>query len=302
MVKKKRELQIPLEEILAYRKGKYGKVFRIKIAHYDPMWISAQKLSKGAADSHLIGCPLPKKSYVVLPRSYSEPPRKTKSKSITNFFAKRGPPKESEDESESHPPEKKRSRSDGDVTKTKDNGKKKRQMTKGLVEGWCGRSRVYIKTFNDILDRKIKSDLVKLINEAKEELKPNKECNHLFSSEKFLTGDIVKHNMEYINCVHATNSGEIRCEVCDENIKVSRVSRVINHCFHKNHVQKLKIKQAEKSNSQQRGNLKTFTKEGQNEKTITRRVQNFVAQQIALKGLPFTAGGCKKYLLSKKNG
>ena len=33
-----------------------------------------------------------------------------------------------------------------------------------------------------------------------------------------------------------------------------------------------------------------FTKEGQNAETIVHRVQKCVDQQIALKGLPFTAG------------
>ena len=299
MPKKTPELQIPLEGSLDYKEGKHGKIFRIQIAHYNPMWIPVQKLSKGSAESHLIGSPLPKKSYAVLARSYSKPPLKMKTKSITNFFGKRGQPKVTEDESDP-PPEKKRSRSDGDVAKTKeikDTPKKKRNISKMLTEAWCGRSRVYIKKFNVILDRKILSDLVKLLNEAKEELKPNKECDHLFSSEKFLTGTIVKHNEKNINCLRTTTTpGGIRCEVCDESFKVSRQSRAINHCFHKTHIEKLKIKQAEKSNLQQKGGMETFTKEGNNEKTITRRVQNFVAQQIALKGLPFTADECNKLL------
>ena len=42
--------------------------------------------------------------------------------------------------------------------------------------------------------------------------------------------------------------------------------------------------------------MENFAAEGHNEKTIVRRVQNFVAQQVALKGLPFTAGVFNKYL------
>ena len=63
---------------------------------------------------------------------------------------------------------------------------------------------------------------------------------------------------------------------------------MINHCFHKTHVKNLKKKQVD--NSQERENLEDYTKEGQNEATIVHRVQKFVDQQIALKGLPFSAG------------
>ena len=90
-----------------------------------------------------------------------------------------------------------------------------------LMEGWCAQSRCYIKKFNAILDLKNKSELVKVINDAKEELQPNKECDHLFSSEKFLTKTIIKHKKENINCLCvAETPGEIRCEVCDESFKV----------------------------------------------------------------------------------
>ena len=112
------------------------------------------------------------------------------------------------------------------------------------MEGWCGQSRAYIKKFNNILDMKKKSELLNLIQEAMEELKPNKECSHLFSSEKFLTGTIVKHNKQNINCLRAGKTrGEIMCAVCDETFKSSRACRVINHCFNKTHVEKLKKKQ-----------------------------------------------------------
>ena len=160
-----------------------------------------------------------------------------------------------------------------------------------LMEGWCGQSRSYIKKFNAILDLEKKSELLKVIHEAKEELKPNKECDHLFQSEKFNTGVIIKHNKEHIHCLSSTDThGVIRCTVCEDTFKASRACRVINHCFHKTHTLKLKKKQTD--NSQQRTNLQDYTKEGDNESTIVRRVQQFVAQQIALKGLPFTAGIC----------
>ena len=159
------------------------------------------------------------------------------------------------------------------------------------MEGWCGQSRYYIKKFNAILDLEKKSELLKVIHEAKEELKPNKECDHLFQSEKFNTGVIVKHNKEHIHCLSSTDTpGEIMCTVCEDTFKASRACRVINHCFHKTHTLKLKKKQTD--NSGQRTNLQDYTKEGDNESTIVRRVQQFVAQQIALKGLPFTAGIC----------
>ena len=282
MPAKKPELQIPLEKIVSHKKGKHGKVFSIKIAHYKPMWVPEQKLSKGASMSYLSGSALPKGAYVVLARSYMNPPEKTKS--INSFFSKRGPPPALET------PLKKKSRSDEvDSTPEPVKKKKKRVISELLMEGWCGQSRAYIKKFNNILDMKKKSELLNLIQEAMEELKPNKECSHLFSSEKFLTGTIVKHNKQNINCLRAGKTrGEIMCAVCDETFKSSRACRVINHCFNKTHVEKLKKKQA--NDDKEKGRMEDFTKEGEKEKTITRRVQNFVAQQIALKGLPFSAG------------
>ena len=280
---KKAELQVPLEEIIDDKDGKHGKIFLIKIAYYKPKWVPETKLSQGAANSYLNGDPLPKKAHVVLPRRYNEPPGKTKVKTISSFFGKRTIPDDTTDA-----PAKKKSRSDGNTTKIKKK-KKKRVMTKLLMESWCGQSRGYIKKFNSILDVKDKSELLKMINEAAVVLKPNQESAHLFSSEKFLTGSIIKHKKENIHCLRVTETpGTIRCDVCEEIFKASRVCRVINHCFHKTHVIKLKRKQDDIS--QQKGNLETFTKEGHNETTIVSRVQNFVAQQIALKGLPFTAG------------
>ena len=240
MPEKKPELQVPLEDILDHKEGKYGKVFYIKVAHYNPMWVPAQKLSKGAANSHLIGAPLPKKAFVVLARRYSKPPLKMDTMSISTFFSgKRGPSKVSQEEFNT--PVKKKSRSDGDTKKTKKN---KRVITKQLIEGWCGQSRAYIKRFNSILNVQKKSDYVKLIKEAQETLKPNKESLHLFSSEKFLTGKIIKHNKENINCLSCSTktTGEIRCEVCDESFKVSHVCRVINHCFSQDTCQKTERK------------------------------------------------------------
>ena len=83
MPDKQAELQIALEEILDCKKAKHGYVFQIKIAHYTPMWVPEQKLSKGAAMSHITGCPLPTRAYVVLARSYSNPPVKKKMKSMS---------------------------------------------------------------------------------------------------------------------------------------------------------------------------------------------------------------------------
>ena len=150
-------------------------------------------------------------------------------------------------------------------------------------------SRAYIKTFNIILDTKNKSELVKVIREAKEELKSNKECDHLFVSEKILTGTIIKHKKDNINCLRPSKTpNQIRCDVCDESFEFSRGCRAILHCFHKSHVTNLKKKQSD--NSQERGQMENFTKDGHNEENIVSCVQKFVAQQIALKVLPFNAG------------
>ena len=297
MPSKKAELQIPLKEILDHKEGKHGKMFKIKIAHYKAKWVSEIKLSPGAAKSYLMKSPLPKRAWVLLARRYIKAPVKTNTKNIRSFFGKRAPSKDDESET----PEKKKSRSVNETTTktTKTNTTptkknitptKKRGKSKMLLEGWCGQSRVYIKRFNTILDTKDKSELFKLINEAKELLNPNQECDHLFTSEKFLTGDIIKHNKDNINCLSAseTTLNKIRCDVCDDSFEFSRGCRAILHCFNKTHVANLKKKQAD--NSQERELVENFTQDGHNEENIVRCVQNFVAQQIALKGLPFTAG------------
>ena len=296
MPDKKSELQIPLQEILDTKKGKHGIIFQIKIAHYKPMWVSEMKLSNDVRMSYANGCPLPKHAFVKLARRYAKPPVKEKTRSIRFFFGKRGPPTNNDVESAMN---NKKSRTEGDGTTTKKKKKKVRTLRPMLVEAWCGQARAYIRKFNDIVDLKNKSELLKVINETKKELKPNKECDHLFQSEKFQTGVIIKHNKEHIHCLSSTkNPGEISCAVCEETFKASRVSRVINHCFHKTHIQKLKKKQVD--NSQQRQNLHQYTNEGHNETTIVRRVQSFVAQQIALKGLPFTAGMCITIIRKKR--
>ena len=64
------------------------------------------------------------------------------------------------------------------------NTKEIRTIIRNKLEDWCGRSRVYIKKFNSIVDLKNKSELVKMINEAKEKLQSNKECTHVFQSDK----------------------------------------------------------------------------------------------------------------------
>ena len=87
MPKKKPELQIPLEEVLDSKKGKHGTVFQIKIAHYKPMWVPEMKLSTEALQSYVTGCPLPKKAYVVLERSYAKAPVKQNMRSM-NFFSR----------------------------------------------------------------------------------------------------------------------------------------------------------------------------------------------------------------------
>ena len=129
-----------------------------------------------------------------------------------------------------------------------------------------------------------------MIKQAQDELEPNKECVHLFSSDKFLSGIIVKHNKDNIHCLQPseTCAGKIRCDVCNESFNFSRGCRAILHCFHKTHVSNLKKKQADQS--QERGRMEDFTKEGRKEENIVACVQKCVAQQIALKGLPFTAG------------
>ena len=248
MMKQKPELQIPPQKVLSSKKGKHGVLFQIKIAHYKPMWVPEMKLSKVALQSFVTGSPLPKKTYVVLERSYAKAPVKHNMKNINSFFnRKRGPPTNDESptneelEGESSTNKKSRSEDDGTTNKRK---KKKKSLKPMLVEGRCAQSRVYIKKFNVILDLKNKSELVQVIREAKDELKPNKECAHLFQTEKFQQGIIIKHNKEHINCLSAAvTSGEIRCMVCEETFKASRSCRVINHCFYKTHVNNLKKKQ-----------------------------------------------------------
>ena len=283
---KKSELQIPLQEILEHKQGKHGKQFKVRIAYYSPRWVPELKLSPGAAKAYLMESPLPKKSWVLMHRRFSKPPEKRKSKDIGSFFGKRGP---SQDD-ESSTPEKKKSRSDGDTTTKTPTPKKKQVRTERQLGGWCAESRKYIKTFNSILDTKDKSELVKVIKQAQDELEPNKECVHLFSSDKFLSGIIVKHNKDNIHCLQPseTCAGKIRCDVCNESFNFSRGCRAILHCFHKTHVSNLKKKQADQS--QERGRMEDFTKEGRKEENIVACVQKCVAQQIALKGLPFTAG------------
>ena len=307
MPDKKVELQVTLEAILDKKKGKHGNLFQIKIKHYKPMWVSDQKVSKEAVAAYLSGSRgVPKNSYVVLARRYAKPPVDTKMKSIHSFFGKRSPPKTS-----AGSPEKKRSRNDVGKTGTETERtsamlmaareyiseqtsktgtkSKKRRVSEMLMAGWCGKARSYIKKFNTILDLKNKTELAQVINKAKKELEPNKECLHLFRSENFQTGTFIKHHKEYIHCLYATETtGEISCAVCEQNFKFSRACRVINHCFHKSHIANLKAKQDD--NLQQRRDLDEFTKAGRKEETIVRRVQKCVAQQIALKGLPFTAG------------
>ena len=287
---KKSELQIPLQEILEHKEGKHGKQFKIQIAHYPPKWVPELKLSPGAAKSHLMGSPLPKRAWVLMHRRFSKAPQKRKTKDIGSFFGKRGP---SQDD-ESWTPEKKKSRSDGDTTTKTPTPKKNQFRTERQLEGWCAQSRKYIKTFNSILDTKDKSELVKVINQSKDELNPNQECLHLFASDKFLSGTIIKHNKDNICCLQPSKTpNKIRCDVCDESFEFSRGCRAILHCFHKTHVTNLKKKQADQS--QERERMEDFTTEGRNEENIVACVQKCVAQQIALKGLPFTAGVCNKH-------
>ena len=289
MPNKKPELQIPLQKILDHQDGNHGKRFQIKIAHYPPRWVPELKLSPGAVNSHLMGSPLPKRAWVLMHRRFSKAPEKRKTKDIGSFFGKRGP---SQDD-ESCTPEKKKSRSDGDTTTKTPTPPKKQVRTERQLGGWCIESRKYIKTFNSILDTKDKTDLVKVINQCKDELKPNQECVHLFASDKFLSGTIIKHNKDNICCLQPSKTpNQIRCDVCDESFEFSRGVRAILHCFHKTHVTKLKKKQADQS--KQRGRMEDFTKAGRNEENIVACVQKCVAQQIALKGLPFTAGVCNK--------
>ena len=298
MPDKQAELQVPLEKILDSKKGKHGHVFLIKISHYKPMWVPEKKLSIGAATSHLNGSALPPKAYVVLARRYAKPPVKRTMKSMFSYFGnnsgKRGSPTTLHDETES--PEKKKSRTGGDETK---NTSPIESKIINRLEAWCGQARIYIRKFNAIVDLKNKSELVKMINEAKEELQPNKECIHLFQSAKFQCGSIIKHNKEHINCLSSCQTtGKISCAVCEETYKFSRACRVINHCFHKTHIHNLKKKQVDTSH--QRATLQKYAKDGYNETCIVRLVQNCVAQQIALKGLPFTAGMCVSHIQKKR--
>ena len=278
MSKKRPELKIPLQKILEHKEGKHGKQFKIQILHYSPMWVPEVKLSPGAAKSYLMGSPLPQRSWVLMDRKFSKPPQKRKMRDIGAFFG-----------SGYYTPEKKKSRSDGDTMTKTPIPKKKQVRTERQFGGWCVQSRKYINTFNSILDVKDKSELVKGINQAKDELSPNQECVHLFSSDKFLSGTIIKHNKDNIACLHPSKTpNKIRCDVCDESFEFSRGCRAILHCFHKTHVTNLKKKQTDQS--QERGRMEDFTKSGRNEENIVTCVQKCVAQQIVLKGLPFTAG------------
>ena len=135
MVKKKTELQIPLQYILTSKKGKHGVLFQIKIAHYKPMWVPEMKLSKVALQCFVTGSPLPKKAYVVLERGYAKAPVKEQMKNIISFFStKRKAPTNEQLEEQSHATKKARSEEDVPLTPQK----KKRSYRPMLMEGWCG--------------------------------------------------------------------------------------------------------------------------------------------------------------------
>ena len=278
MPKKKTELNIAIVKVLGVREGNCGKSFKIKVAHHKSTWVPEQKLSTGVADAYLNKLPVPKGAWARMPRHYKDKPKR--GNTLLRMFqqtTEETPDLDGADEDEDAPVKK----------------KKKNTQTQGTpqkIEGWCGLSRAYIKEFNRLVDVDT-SKLSSAIDKAKSNLEPPKTLEKLFDTDKFLTRGIIKHEAKNVQCLTSCSEhGKFRCSVCKQVFNATRSDRVVMHCFSSDHIFNLIRLQNEKEHDQLRGDMNDFTSRGCTEKEITKRIQLYMAQQVASHSLPFTAG------------